>query len=131
MFCRWEKSFKTQTFITINGEICPLPITMVAPQIGKMGLQMGSLNGNPLASNLLNPAGEHEDDNDGDSDGHDDGGGDDDDNGGGDDDGGGGGGDGDDHGGDHDHDDGEETCFPICSLLVQCLFPLPSCAFNV
>ena len=64
MFCRWEKSFKTQTFITINGEICPLPITMVAPQIGKMGLQMGSLNGNPLASNLLNPAGDKNGDGD-------------------------------------------------------------------
>ena len=89
MFCRWEKSFKTQTFITINGEICPLPITMVAPQIGKMGLQMGSLNGNPLASNLLNPAGDENgngDDGDGDDDNGDGGDGDDGDDGDGDDD---------------------------------------------
>ena len=38
------------------------------PQIGKMGLQMSSLNGNPLASNLLNPAGGTDDDDD--DDGH-------------------------------------------------------------
>ena len=30
-----------------------------------MGLQMSSLNGNPLASNLLNPAGGTDDDDDG------------------------------------------------------------------
>ena len=54
---------------------------MVAPQIGKMGLQMGSLNGNPLASNLLNPAGDENgngDDGDGDDGDGDDGDGDDD-----------------------------------------------------
>ena len=34
--------------------------------------------------------------------------------------------------GDHSGDnDGKETCFPICSLLAQCLFPLPSCALNI
>ena len=47
-------------------------------QIGKMGLQMSSLNGNPLASNLLNPAGDHNyDDMDDDGDDDDDDGDDD------------------------------------------------------
>jgi len=44
-------------FFPANSQaVVPHNPTTVQPQIGKMGLQMSSLNGNPLASNLLNPA---------------------------------------------------------------------------
>ena len=60
-------------FIIINGDNDKNCL-----QIGKMGLQMSGLNGNPLASNLLNPAGDDDAGSGDDGDDDDDGDGDDD-----------------------------------------------------